>query len=352
MSEANFERKPVGLETRLGVVRSELSRERLFREGTLGFELFPKELEGRERVVVWDRPLEWYHYYNFNPERVEKSWLGGHEIKMLFPLTLRQKAAKIGVRTLSELLNKREEEFLAKGVQRRSLTRIKAKLNLFFDQLLLGPEGLLLWGMLKENPAVIPQEFDEMRRKTVDEVMSGLSMHKRMKSNPRRKRVLRLRFGFDNGNPRKIGEMVNLIPKVGGEGFITSKRVGQIISNAIALMRPSSRIRRLRDFHSPLPEGSFGRVVYGLGWPFQVDDLPSSITDRQINELSLSARTMDEMYKFKRQRRLEFHKSMSLGHFLRESIPAEISPEAQKEIMEALRQDFPLVDEKGFEIRE
>jgi RNA polymerase primary sigma factor len=58
---------------------------------------------------------------------------------------------------------------------------------------------------------------------------------------PRERRVLRLRFGLDDGRPRTLEE-------VGGEFGVTRERIRQIESKALRKLRHSSRARHLKDF--------------------------------------------------------------------------------------------------------
>ncbi len=58
---------------------------------------------------------------------------------------------------------------------------------------------------------------------------------------PREEKVLRLRFGLEDGRPRTLEE-------VGKEFQVTRERIRQIEAKALRKLRHPSRSKRLRDF--------------------------------------------------------------------------------------------------------
>ena len=58
---------------------------------------------------------------------------------------------------------------------------------------------------------------------------------------PREERVLRLRYGIDDGKPRTLEE-------VGRVFNVTRERIRQIEAKALRKLRHPSRSKRLRDF--------------------------------------------------------------------------------------------------------
>ena len=58
---------------------------------------------------------------------------------------------------------------------------------------------------------------------------------------PREAKVLRLRFGLDDGNPRTLEE-------VGKEFHVTRERIRQIEAKALRKLRHPSRSKKLKDF--------------------------------------------------------------------------------------------------------
>ncbi len=58
---------------------------------------------------------------------------------------------------------------------------------------------------------------------------------------PREAKVLRLRFGLDDGNPRTLEE-------VGKEFMVTRERIRQIEAKALRKLRHPSRSKKLKDF--------------------------------------------------------------------------------------------------------
>jgi RNA polymerase primary sigma factor len=73
----------------------------------------------------------------------------------------------------------------------------------------------------------------QMQREAVEEVLASLS--------DRERRVLRLRFGLDDGRPRTLEE-------VGREFNVTRERIRQIEAKSLRKLRHPSRSRKLRDF--------------------------------------------------------------------------------------------------------
>ena len=58
---------------------------------------------------------------------------------------------------------------------------------------------------------------------------------------PREEKVLRLRFGLEDGRPRTLEE-------VGKEFNVTRERIRQIEAKALRKLRHPSRAKRLRDY--------------------------------------------------------------------------------------------------------
>ena len=58
---------------------------------------------------------------------------------------------------------------------------------------------------------------------------------------PREEKVLRLRFGLDDGRPRTLEE-------VGKEFNVTRERIRQIEAKALRKLRHPSRSKKLKDF--------------------------------------------------------------------------------------------------------
>ena len=58
---------------------------------------------------------------------------------------------------------------------------------------------------------------------------------------PREEKVLRLRYGIDDGKPRTLEE-------VGREFNVTSERIRQIEAKALRKLRHPSRSKKLKDF--------------------------------------------------------------------------------------------------------
>ena len=72
-----------------------------------------------------------------------------------------------------------------------------------------------------------------MLREQLDEVMSTLT--------PREAKVLRLRFGLDDGKARTLEE-------VGKEFQVTRERIRQIEAKALRKLRHPSRSKKLKEY--------------------------------------------------------------------------------------------------------
>ena len=100
----------------------------------------------------------------------------------------------------------------------------------------IGEEGDTELGSLIEDPnAISPHEAvaDQMLKEQVEKVLDSLE--------GREERVLRLRFGLDDGRPRTLEE-------VGREFGLTRERIRQIEAHALRKLRHPSRARKLREF--------------------------------------------------------------------------------------------------------
>ncbi len=100
----------------------------------------------------------------------------------------------------------------------------------------VGDEGDAELGeLIPDEDAVSPLDVvsDRMRREQIDHVLNSLD--------GREQRVLRLRFGLDDGHARTLEE-------VGREFGLTRERIRQIEVQALRKLRHPSRSRKLREF--------------------------------------------------------------------------------------------------------
>lgn len=86
-----------------------------------------------------------------------------------------------------------------------------------------------------EAPSPSDQAADVLLKDQIDEVMATLT--------PREARVLKLRFGLEDGRTRTLEE-------VGREFMVTRERIRQIEAKALRKLRHPSRSKKLKDFMS------------------------------------------------------------------------------------------------------
>jgi len=94
-----------------------------------------------------------------------------------------------------------------------------------------------LGALIEDEGAVSPVEAatNQLLREQLDRVLDSLD--------GREERVIRLRFGLDDGRPRTLEE-------VGQEFGLTRERIRQIESHALGKLRHPSRSRKLREYAS------------------------------------------------------------------------------------------------------
>ncbi|MBR3000939.1 MAG: RNA polymerase sigma factor RpoD [Oscillospiraceae bacterium] len=92
-----------------------------------------------------------------------------------------------------------------------------------------------LGDFIPDEEAQVPAEaaYQSLLREQLSEVLSTLT--------PREEKVLRLRFGLEDGRPRTLEE-------VGKEFNVTRERIRQIEAKALRKLRHPSRSKRLKDF--------------------------------------------------------------------------------------------------------
>jgi RNA polymerase primary sigma factor len=83
------------------------------------------------------------------------------------------------------------------------------------------------------NPTPLQSAYQSMLKEKLEEVLASLS--------PREARVLRLRFGLDDGNPYTLEE-------VGRKFGLTRERIRQIEGRALRQLRHPRRARQLKEY--------------------------------------------------------------------------------------------------------
>ncbi len=140
---------------------------------------------------------------------------------------------------LQELDRDPEIEELAKAMELtpervREIMRISQK-TISIDQPVGEEEDSLLGDFIPDelSPSPSEQASDHVLQELLADILAELS--------PREEKVLRLRFGLDDGRTRTLEE-------VGREFQVTRERIRQIEAKALRKMRHPSRTRRIKDF--------------------------------------------------------------------------------------------------------
>ena len=99
----------------------------------------------------------------------------------------------------------------------------------------MGEDDFSLSDLIEDEAAIAPSEAAAraMLNEAVNQALSELS--------ERERRVVRLRFGLDDGEMRTLEE-------VGREFGVTRERIRQIESKTLAKLRHPTRSQRLRDY--------------------------------------------------------------------------------------------------------
>ena len=98
----------------------------------------------------------------------------------------------------------------------------------------------------EEEDSHLGDFIEDEKTKTPGESVADVMLHEQLCSvldtlTPREEKVLRLRYGLDDGKPRTLEE-------VGKEFNVTRERIRQIEAKALRKLRHPSRSRRLKDF--------------------------------------------------------------------------------------------------------
>ena len=99
----------------------------------------------------------------------------------------------------------------------------------------------MLGDLIKDRTAISPAELlnDRNLRETTESVLKTL--------NPKEEKVIRLRFGLENGTSYTLEE-------IGKNLSLTRERIRQIEAKALGKLRRSSRNRKLRLFLEPVAD--------------------------------------------------------------------------------------------------
>ena len=84
-----------------------------------------------------------------------------------------------------------------------------------------------------DSPSPVQEAELNILKEQIQEVLSEL--------NDRERRVISLRFGIDDGNPRTLEEVGTIFD-------VTRERIRQIEAKALRKLRHPKRSRKLRDF--------------------------------------------------------------------------------------------------------
>ncbi|MDE5547440.1 MAG: sigma-70 family RNA polymerase sigma factor, partial [Clostridia bacterium] len=98
----------------------------------------------------------------------------------------------------------------------------------------------------EEEDSHLGDFIEDDKTQTPGDSVAGILLKEQLLSvldtlTPREEKVLRLRYGIDDGKPRTLEE-------VGKEFNVTRERIRQIAAKALRKLRHPSRSRKLKDF--------------------------------------------------------------------------------------------------------
>lgn len=159
------------------------------------------------------------------------------------------------------------------------------------EELVVGPEGMLLgrvFGIEEGSP--IPREFEEARRKVIDEVLDT-------SLTTRERNALIYRFGLDGKGPRTIEQTANELGILMRGLPYAGERARQLEAKALRKLRHPMRTVYFEGLLMSLPEDRLGRVVWGINYGIeltrQID--VTKLTSLRLPDLGLSPGAVQEL---------------------------------------------------------
>jgi RNA polymerase primary sigma factor len=157
-----------------------------------------------------------------------------HMIEVINKLTrsTRQLVQELGREPTSEELAKRMDVTVEKVRQTRKI----AQTPISFETPIGEEEEAHLGDFIEDKAVASPSET--AIRMSLQENVASLLKH----LNPREERIIRMRFGFEDGNPRTLEE-------VGQTFAVTRERIRQIEAKALRKLRHPTRSSLVRTFY-------------------------------------------------------------------------------------------------------
>jgi len=261
----------------------------MFQEGTLGYEIFPDILNGRNRPqTIFNQPLTLFW-------RQKKSVI----LSELKPRN---------IITVNDVLNLSVDEINNLG----SKNSIRENLSKYLNGLAVTPHAKLLETAFKVKQYPVPSQ----REQEVIDAVNGISYWRSERE------ILALRFGLNDGIIRTVQEIADLV------GFAKESIIFGIERGVRALTYHPE----LKKYFS-LPENSFAKELLGPDVTF-VKDLPK--LGYRDGLTSLSIQTIDEV---KQASRGGKNKYLNFDNLIRADLDTlHLSPKTHDEIKEKLEE--------------
>jgi len=256
-------------------------------------------------------------------------------VRPLFSSQTRGVLGASGIYTVNDLLRADSREAL--GFQNDLLSK---GINGFYDSLVLGPEGRLIWNVLGTKPDVLTEDLDSIRRQVVWEQIRLFKQY-----NGRKYAVVDGRLGLTSGNPFCFSDCPLQTVDESQEP-LSPQRKSKIFDGALLWFRQKGARGELAGSAYRLSESSVARGVWGVELPMLLKTA-KQLGQLTLTDLALSPATLQELTKFLWKKENSLRKpsrsnnmwQIPLSRFIFMDL-GFLTPEAREEIFDRFREDL------------
>jgi hypothetical protein len=273
MTESNSEIRPI--KDKLTSADSPIYRmisKTDFLPGTVGFTVFPAELEGKARVLDVATSLTDLTYLVVKP--------GSLSIRHYYTEDDLQYLRNLQIVLLRDLTSASVDKLITNRNGQRA-ERIVNTVKLLFDNLAIGPDGFLIADALNQSPTSIPRAFDQIRHETI--------MNKIVRATAKLdkgKKIIFLRYGFADGICY-LREDIAERPDIN----LGSERVRQVERRVIRYLRHPNNSRALFQF-VPFTEENLATETWGIRFPCELQ----SVQNVSFGDIPLKPKSRELLY--------------------------------------------------------